>query len=412
MDATDDERPPVPAGTRVGRYVLADRLGVGGMAEVYRAHATGALGFALPVAMKWLKPGIGDRPDLAAMFVTEAQIATRLRHPNIVAVTDFDRDGDGRLYLVMELVLGKDLAALAATGPLPAVAVVHLATELARGLGFAHELPDAGDGVRGLIHRDVSPQNTLLSWQGAVKVSDFGIAKLRAATQASGTIHVSGKPAYMSPEQAKGAALDGRSDLFALGVIMWELLTGRRLFAGGDTREVLARVLYAPITDPRRLCPGLADDLAALTLRLLARPVAERPAHARELIAALVACRDAPRDGEAVLAALLAARFPGEGPTERRPGLPARSGEPSAASAATLVSQSAEAATLVGHGAAGARPVMSPTLRALQDAETPTRWPPPALRPPRTSDPTRATLMLALVAVALALVAAILLLTR
>jgi len=338
--AADDRTPPTveiiapaPPGTRLGRYVLGERLGVGGMAEVYRARASGALGFELPVAIKWLRRGIGERPEAVAMFVTEARISTRLRHPNIVAVSDFDRDDGGRLYLVMELVDGLDLAALAATGPLPAPVLIHVATGLARGLGFAHELPDVGpppdpiaggrrdgaepprwDGVRGVIHRDVSPQNTLLSWQGAVKVSDFGIARVRAATLASATLQVSGKPAYMSPEQARGQPLDGRSDLFAIGVMMWELATGRRLFGGGSPREVLARLLFAPIADPRLLRPELADDLAGLTMRLLSRPVSGRPRGAGELVAALTGCRDAPTDGEAALADLLATRFPGACP--------------------------------------------------------------------------------------------------
>jgi pimeloyl-ACP methyl ester carboxylesterase len=304
-----DDDPPAAAGTRLGRYVLEERLGVGGMAEVYRARAGGAFGFELPVAIKWIKPGIGERREVIAMFVSEARISTRLRHPNIVAVTDFARDDRGRLYLVMELVDGVDLATLAATGPLPAAAIIHVATELARGLGFAHELPDAGDGVRGVIHRDVSPQNTLLSWHGAVKVSDFGIAKLRAATMASATAHLTGKPAYMSPEQARGLPLDGRSDLFAVGVMMWELACGRRLFGGaGGPRESLARLLYAPIADPRRARPELADDLAAVIMRCLSRPAAGRPARARELIALLRECRDAPADGAATLAAVLAER--------------------------------------------------------------------------------------------------------
>ncbi|HVV83907.1 MAG TPA: protein kinase, partial [Kofleriaceae bacterium] len=138
-----DAGPPAPPGTRLGRYVLEERLGVGGMAEVYRARARGAHGFELPVAIKWIRRGIVERRDVVEMFVAEARISTRLRHPNIVAVTDFDRDAEGRLYLVMELVDGIDLAALAATGPLPAGVVVHVATELARGLGFAHELPPA-----------------------------------------------------------------------------------------------------------------------------------------------------------------------------------------------------------------------------------------------------------------------------
>ena len=128
--------------------------------------------------------------------------------------------------------------------------MIFVISEVLRGLGYAHDLP-AGTDMRGIVHRDVSPHNVLLSWEGAVKVSDFGIAKARAASEATASVFIKGKPAYMSPEQANGQALDGRSDLFAVGVMLWEMLVGQRLFVGEDTRATLAAVLFGQIPRPR-----------------------------------------------------------------------------------------------------------------------------------------------------------------
>jgi serine/threonine-protein kinase len=154
------------------------------MAEVFAGAAIGAEGFSRKVAIKRVLPGFSDHAAFARMFIDEAQISSQLVHPNIVSVLDFDRDAEGRLFLVMELIDGVDLHALLATGLPPVPAVVFVIAEVLRGLGFAHDLPTASD-MRGVVHRDISPHNVLLSWEGAVKVSDFGIAKARAASEAN-----------------------------------------------------------------------------------------------------------------------------------------------------------------------------------------------------------------------------------
>jgi serine/threonine protein kinase len=164
------------------------------MAEVYLASAIGAEGFSRKVAIKRVLPGFSDNDAFAKMFVDEAQISSQLVHPNIVSVLDFDRDPEQRLFLVMELVEGRDLAALVDTGLLPIPVVIYVLGEVLRGLGYAHDLP-VGTHVRGVVHRDVSPHNVLLSWEGAVKVSDFGIAKARAASEATASVFIKGKPA-------------------------------------------------------------------------------------------------------------------------------------------------------------------------------------------------------------------------
>ncbi len=288
-------------------YEIGARLGGGGMAEVFEGTMRGAEGVARRVAIKRVLPGYSNNPTFAKMFIEEAQLSSRLAHPNIVSVLDFDRDAKGQLFLAMELVEGVDLHALAATGLLPFPVVIHVIAEVLRGLGYAHEVP--------LVHRDVSPHNVLLSWGGEVKVSDFGIAKARDATDATVSGMLKGKPAYMSPEQANGQPLDGRSDLFAVGVIMWELLTGRRLFAADDTRATLAAVLFGKIPRPRKLRHEVPKDLDRITMRLLERQLHSRHGDAAQVLLELRRCWDAAEAGRDIVRDLLGRRFARDVPT-------------------------------------------------------------------------------------------------
>lgn len=297
------------------RYRLGDKLGAGGMAEVFRATQTGAEGFTRQVAVKRVLPGLSSTPQFASMFVQEAKLASLLDHPNIVSVLDFDRDEEGRLFLAMEYIEGCDLATLARTGRLPISLVIYLVGEVLSGLGYAHNLP-LGDGPCGLIHRDVSPHNVLVSWEGAVKVSDFGIAKARHASVATASEIIKGKPQYMSPEQARGEALDGRSDLFAIGVMLWELLTGKHLFEG-TTQEALAQIFFQEIPPPSTVAFGVPHDLDVVTMQLLTRDKEARYATAEQAIEDLARCADAPRNGRAELARLLAERFPASNAARR-----------------------------------------------------------------------------------------------
>jgi len=297
-----------------GKYVLDRRLGGGGMAEVFLGRTLGKSGFQRPVAIKCILPHYCDQQTFVDMFIREAQLTAKLRHPNVVSVLDFDQDRDHRLFLVMDLVDGVDLNGLLGTGPLPFELIIFVITEVIRGLGYAHNLPIGDDGVRGLVHRDVSPHNVLLSWQGEVKVSDFGIAKARAATEATGSLMVKGKPAYMSPEQANGGALDGRSDLFSVGIMLWEMLSGEPLFASDTLERTLSRVLFEPIVKPSVINRDIPPDLERCALRLLERDHAKRYPNAEAAIADLTACESHPRDGRDALAGLLAERFPGRAP--------------------------------------------------------------------------------------------------
>ena len=311
---TETVRGPKPAviapPTKTWRYLLGEKLGEGGMAEVFRGTMTGAEGFARPVAIKRILPELSTLPRFAQMFVQEAQIVSQLTHPNVVSVLDFDHDPDGRLILVLEFVEGMDLHRLMTSGPIPHSVVIFVVTELLSALGYAHNLP-AGGIVRGIVHRDVSPHNVLLSWEGGVKLADFGLAKPREASEASASVQLKGKAAYMSPEQINGNALDGRSDLFAVGIILHEMLTRERLFWKDDLQTTIYRVLDRPIPKPSLKVP-VATDLEAVVMRLLERDVASRYATAEQASEALARCVDASLRSRSELARLLAERFPKE----------------------------------------------------------------------------------------------------
>jgi len=297
--------------TRVNpKYAIERRLGGGGMAEVFVARVEGAEGFTRRVALKRILPRFSQDAEFARWFVSEAQLTSQFQHPNLISVLDFDRDAQGRLFLVMELVDGVDLDDLLDTGPLSFPLIIYLAVEILSGLKYAHDLPfQAEDGVRGIVHRDISPHNVLLSWEGAVKVSDFGIAKSQGARDAPVSGPIKGKAEYMSPEQVNAQPLDGRSDLFAVGVMLWEMLCLRPLFRGATTQETIGQMLFAPIASPRDVRPEVPDDLSHVVLGLLVRDRAQRTPNAGAAITALVACADHPRHGREALIEALAARF-------------------------------------------------------------------------------------------------------
>ena len=305
-------------------YSYVALLGKGGFGEVHRGVKHGSPGFALPVAIKRIAREHVDNPAFVEMFHQEARIAALLgEHPNIVRVMDHLTDPSGQLAIVMEFIDGADLDKLRQSGPLPYSVIIYLVGEILEGLGHAHQLPlpDAlsspqeiaarGD-VRGVIHRDMSHHNVMVSWHGAVKVMDFGIAKLRQATVAPGSDMIKGKPGYLSPEQANAAVeIDGRADLFSVGIMLWELLTGELLFARHDDyRVVIAAVLLQPIPRPRVCRADVPPELEAVTMRLLQRDPAARYQTAHEARVALMACPAASRDAKAELQHLLRSRFP------------------------------------------------------------------------------------------------------
>ena len=264
------------------RYQLLERIAVGGMAEVFRAKSHGSHGFEKTLAIKRILPGLARDPEFEQRFIAEAKMAVTLSHANIVQVLDFSRFGES-LYIVMEFVDGVDLAALLETertrdSLIPLDAGLHIATEMLKGLQFAHG--------RGIVHRDISPSNLLLSRAGEVKLADFGIAQ--AIGSGSPQTRVMGKWRYMSPEQARGRALDQRSDLFSAASLLFELFTGRRLFPGDSAEAIVANIEHMPIPRASDLRPQLPAGIDEILARALTREVDDRADSAEELMDALV----------------------------------------------------------------------------------------------------------------------------
>lgn len=274
---------------RFGEYHLVERIAVGGMAEVWKARAYGVAGFSKTLVIKKILDDLAKDEEFVRLFIDEAHIAVALQHSNIVQVFDLGRAA-GTLFMAMEFVHGLDLAKLLVrardVGPVPVALALYIVAEVLKALSFAHERrDDAGRPLR-VVHCDLSPQNILLSHSGEVKLTDFGIS--RAAFQAS-SLHdtVRGKFAYMSPEQIDNRKLDHRSDVFSLGIVLWEVLTGRRLFKARDRAETMARVRRAEVPSPRLYRPEITEDLEGIVLKALSRRRDHRFASAAEMLTAL-----------------------------------------------------------------------------------------------------------------------------
>src|SRR6478672_2731184 len=262
---------PIPS--QIAQFEIVRRLGAGGMAEVFLAKKRGAEGTFKVVVVKRILPGFTTSRRFRAMFIDEAQLATRLNHPNVVQVYEFSNEGDDGHILAMEYVEGCDLghlmnAAKSTATRLPAWVAAWIIAEAAKGLHYAHEKRDEGGAPLDIVHRDVSPQNVLLSFEGVVKIADFGIASARLVDEEQGVLK--GKFGYMSPEQARAEKVDRRSDLYALGVILWECLTGRPLHGGLGGEALLDIVRSGKVEPPSTYVPDLPMDLEAIVMKALA----------------------------------------------------------------------------------------------------------------------------------------------
>jgi serine/threonine protein kinase len=280
-------------GLPFGRYRLVGQLGAGGMAVVYRAVVDGPRGFRRDVVIKRMLSEYAEDPQFINMMASEARLCALLRHPNIVQVSEFG-EVEGEYYIAMELVDGSDLNGVMkrcrqAQKVPPVEAVAFIISEVASALGYAHALADEAGEPLQIVHRDISPSNVMVTPAGIVKLLDFGIAKaathLREERTRTGTIK--GKLSYMSPEQALGEPLDGRSDLFALGTVFYECLTASRLFKGENDAETLTRICEQVIAPPSAYVPGIPAELDAVVLKMLARPREERFQTGDEVVAAL-----------------------------------------------------------------------------------------------------------------------------
>jgi len=277
----------------VGRYALFDEIASGGMASVHVGRLVGPVGFSRTVAIKRLHPQFAKDPEFVTMFLDEARLAARIRHPNVVPTLDVVAS-QGELFLVMEFVLGASFARLLQVARTseqraPPEFVCSIASAVLHGLHAAHEAKSERGEPLGIVHRDVSPQNILVGVDGIARVLDFGIAKAAGRAQVTREGHVRGKMAYISPEQFQHGIADRKADIYATAVVMWEALTGQRLFLGENEAATIAKVLTGEVPTPSSIVAGVPAALDEVVLRGLKRDPAERFETAREMALAIEA---------------------------------------------------------------------------------------------------------------------------
>jgi serine/threonine-protein kinase len=275
----------------LGRYELVQPLGVGGMAQVFKARAVGPGGFRRDVVVKRILPEHGRDAEFIRMFVDEAKLLGLLHHPNVVQVYDFGEE-DGVLFLALEYVDGPSLSRVlrtlrGANKRMPPAIAAFVAREICRALACVHELRDDQGRPLGAVHRDVTPSNVILTPAGEVKLLDFGVATFKHALQATKSGTVKGKPAYLAPEQLEGKTIDGRVDLFALGIVMHEMLTLQHLFAGDSDLGTVKQIMEMEIPKPSAKRDDVPETLDHVVMRALERDRARRFASAAEMAAAL-----------------------------------------------------------------------------------------------------------------------------
>ncbi|MBL8683227.1 MAG: serine/threonine protein kinase [Myxococcales bacterium] len=305
-------------GERWGNYLLEERIAAGGMAEVFRARRIGAVGFSKLVCIKRMHRHLSDDAEFVGLFLDEGRTGAKLRHRNVIAVDDLG-EHNGQYFIAMEYIHGVDLAQLesrllSSSEPFPPSAAVYIAMEVLSALGAAHRAIDPDDGVAlQIVHRDVAPHNILVSYSGEVKLGDFGIARAARRAQVTSGNVVRGRFGYMPLEQLSGNAIDNRADLYALGVVLYEMLAGQRPFLGATREATVESIVAAQVVDQKRpiaeLRAGLSEELCLVVDTLLAKDPEERFSSAEAALAVLERARE--RSGGAqALAALLARLYP------------------------------------------------------------------------------------------------------
>ena len=280
-------------GRVVGRYAFHEEIAAGGMASIFLGKMCGPVGFTPIVAIKKMHPQYSKDPEFVRMFVDEARLASRIRHPNIVPVTDVHAEGD-ELFLVLEYVHGESLGRLVSAGRragvrLPQAIVAAIICDVLHGLHAAHEARDEQGEPLGIVHRDVSPQNILVGSDGVARVLDFGVAKAAGRVSSTRDGQVKGKLGYMAPEHVRGEVVDRRADIYAASVVLWESLAGERLFRAENEGHMVERMLFGAISPPSSVRPDIPPALDSVVMRGLSRERSDRFATAKELALALAA---------------------------------------------------------------------------------------------------------------------------
>ena len=277
----------IDVGSRIRDYEIIARLKAGGMATLFLARRVGAAGFSRHVAIKVVHPHLAEDQGFIRMFIDEALLSARIQHPNVVHVEELGED-NGTYFLAMEYVHGSALSTLLGSlakleRRLSPDLAVWIAMRLADGLHAAHELRGEDGAYLGVVHRDVSPQNVILSMSGHVKLIDFGIAKASSSSaKKTETGSLKGKLRYRAPEQAYGAAVDRRTDVYALGIVLWEMLTMHRLFTGANDLQILDQVHAPKIVPPSQMAPDVTPAIDRVVLSALAADPSMRPQTAQE----------------------------------------------------------------------------------------------------------------------------------
>ncbi|MBL8743336.1 MAG: protein kinase [Myxococcales bacterium] len=297
-----------------GRYELLKQIAVGGMATVHLARALGVGGFERLVAIKVMHAHIGAEPDFVTMFLDEARLAARIRHPNVVPTLDVQESADG-LFLVMEYIEGPSLhqlikatsAGKTAGNGIPLAVTLRLTIDALSGLHDAHELTDDDGHPLSLVHRDVSPANVLVGTDGVARITDFGVARAEARLSSTRGGQLKGKIPYMPPEQLMSEQIDRRCDVYAAGAMLWETLVGRRLFQADSDGALLQKILAGPEGSPRQINPHIPASIDAVCMQALARDKNARFATAADFADALE--RAAQASGIAIASARAVASF-------------------------------------------------------------------------------------------------------
>lgn len=261
------------APTRFGKYTLIDRLAVGGMAEIFLARQEGVEGFEKTIVIKRIRPHLSKQMTFVRMFLNEAKLAAQLNHPNVVQIYDLGKIADS-YFIAMEYIFGRDMRRVIPKAdslgiPFPMVYALKIASSVCEGLYYAHQKTDLHGGPLNIVHRDVTPENIFVSFDGTVKMLDFGIAKAANQIEQTRAGEIKGKLSYMSPEQCSGRPLDCRSDLFSLGVVLYEWVTGFKLFTGESEVAILKSITEGKIYKPSYFKADIPEAVEAILMKAL-----------------------------------------------------------------------------------------------------------------------------------------------